>query len=296
MIVGGLEGDSFEFLVGESRILFEIAFSVFGVVRVGALCSVAVDVKVTVLADTLVAIELVDTVGVVVAVVGSEKALVVLLLAVSIRVDVVPALEHAIAVVALLARFAVRLVVRVAFVVRLAVVAAVASLALAVVALALCVTLVVVAAWISCARIHVAFYFALAVGVLDVAFIADALVLGAAIVLASRVSWAFDFRAFIVVATLAVVVVEAILASALVAFAQVSAEGVVGTGRSSALVFVARSVATLVTVFLAIGADSLTFVAIVVPAVVAVWGGCLSWNVVCWSNRWNIWNISKHAA
>ena len=137
MIVGALEGYSFEFLVGERRILFEITFSVFGVVRVGALCSVAVDVKVAVLADTLVAIELVDAVGVVVAVIGSEKALVVFLLAISIRVEVMSALEHTLTIVALLARFAVEVVVRVAFVVRFAVVAAVASFALALVALAL---------------------------------------------------------------------------------------------------------------------------------------------------------------
>lgn len=296
MIVGRLEGYSFEFLVGEGRILFEIAFSVFGVVRVGAFCSVAVDVKVAVLADTLVAIELVDAVGVVVAVVSSEKALVVLLLAVSIRVDVVSALEHTLTIIALLARFAVELVVGVAFIIRFAIVPAVASFALALVTLALCLAVVVVAARIAFARILVAFWLTLAVSVLDVAFVADTLVLGAAIVLAGRVSRALDFGAFIVVAALAVVVVEAILAGALVAFAQVSTVGVVGTGRSSTLVFVARSVATFVTVFLAVGADSLTFVAVVVPAIVAVWGWCLSWDVACWSDRWNIRFIAEHAA
>jgi len=98
------------------------------------------------------------------------------------------------------------------------------------------------------------------------------------------VSWAFDISASVVVAALAVVVVEAFLTGALVAFAQVSTEGVVGTRISVALVFVTRSVATIVTVFLAIGADTLTLVSVVIPAVVALWIGLDSWNVGCWSS------------
>jgi len=98
------------------------------------------------------------------------------------------------------------------------------------------------------------------------------------------VSWAFDFSAFIVVTAPAIVIVVAVVASALVAFAQVSTEGVVGTRRSGALVFVARSVATIVTVFLAIGANALTFVAVVIPSVVTVWNWFHSWNIRCWGN------------
>jgi len=76
VIVGSLEGDSLELLVGEGRILCEVAFSGLSVVRVGAFGSVAVDVKVSIHALASVAIKLVDAVGVVVAVVLSEKALV----------------------------------------------------------------------------------------------------------------------------------------------------------------------------------------------------------------------------
>jgi len=151
---------------------------------VGALCSIAIDVKVSVLAVTGVAIKLVDAVCIVVAIVLAEKTLVRFLLAFAISIDIPAALEHAITITALLAGFAVWLVERVAFVVWFALVAGVTSFALAIVTLALCVAFVVVAARISCAWILVAFLLTLAVSVLYIARITNALVLGAAIVLA----------------------------------------------------------------------------------------------------------------
>ena len=82
-------------------------------------------------------------------------------------------------------------------------------------------------------------------------------------------------------AALAVVIVVALFASALVAFAQISADGVVGASVvSSTLIFITRSVAAIVAVFLAIGTDVFAIFTVVLLAIVALWLWSLSYDIV----------------
>ena len=74
-------------------------------------------------------------------------------------------------------------------------------------------------------------------------------------------------------------IVVALLTGAFVAFAEISANGVVWASIvSSALILITRSVAAVVAVFLAVGADVFAGFAVVLLAVIAFW----------------LWSVSDH--
>lgn len=150
----------------------------------GTFGTVSVHIKVSIGTVALVTIKGVDAVSVVTTVVLVEHALVLLLLAVAVGINVPTAFEFALAIIAFFTGFAVWLVVRVAKVVWGAVVAGVTVFASALVSLAFSVALGISSTGVSSARISIAFLDTLAVGILDVAIVADTLVLGASIVLA----------------------------------------------------------------------------------------------------------------
>ena len=111
MIVRSLEGNGFEFFVGEGGVLGEVALSGLGVVRMGTFGTVSVHINVSIGTVALVTLKGVDAIGIVTTVVRVEHTFVLLLLAVAVSVDVPTALECALAIVASFARFAVWLVV-----------------------------------------------------------------------------------------------------------------------------------------------------------------------------------------